>query len=111
MNALRDQAKSKVVETGLPVLKNMRLAPDVFETLRAEMGDSETWAEFATRGMIALAAMRRIVRDNLSGVNPLVVRIVGGLPYDPTPLPTDVGTPYERRKPLANASARKNGHA
>jgi hypothetical protein len=113
MNALLDETRSKLIETGLPFLRQLRASPTVAALLEAEKLDNETWADFSLLGMITLASMRRMVRADLRGVIRLGVGIVGavtdglmGERATEAGDPTSVGSPYGRRKPTAKASAR-----
>lgn len=106
MNALLDQTRSRLIETGLPFLRKLRASPSVAELLEAEKQDNETWADFAILGMITLACMRRMVRADLRGVIRLGVGIVSAVTAGFAVDPTNVGekiAPHERRKPLAKA--------
>lgn len=106
MNALRDETRSRLIESGLPFLRQLRTSPTVAELLDAEKTDTETWADFALLGMITLASMRRMVRADLRGVIRLGVGIVGAVADGvmaeraaETGDPTSVGRPDVRRKP------------
>ena len=116
MNALRDETRSRLIESGLPFLRQLRTSPSVAELLDAEKQDTETWADFALLGMITLASMRRMVRADIRGVIRLGVGIVGavadgvmGERATERADPTSVGSPDVRRKPAAKASARAGG--
>lgn len=107
MNALLDETRTKLIETGLPFLRKLRASPSVAELLDAEKQDNETWADFALLGMITLASMRRMVRADLRGVIRLGVGIVSAVTAGFATDPTDVGqkiAPHERRKPLVKAA-------
>ena len=104
MNALLHESRSRLIEPGLPYLRQLRLSPTVAAVLEAEKLDTETWGDFAVLGMIVLANMRRASRGDLRGVIRLHVGIVGAPPDGPASDPTSVGSPDERRKPLARAA-------
>lgn len=113
MNRLLDETRTKNVELSLPMLAQLRMAPSVAALLKAEKGTSETWGDFATRGMVALACMRRIVRDQLGDANALLVGLIGGAPdeasgpvADVRRRPTDVGAPDVRRVARESGNAR-----
>jgi hypothetical protein len=113
MNALRDATRSRLIESGLPFLRQLRTSPTVAELLEGEKTDTETWADFALLGMITLASMRRMVRADLRGVIRLGVGIVGavadgvmGERAAETIRPTSVGPADNCRKPPTKAVAR-----
>ena len=113
MNALLDATRSRLIETGLPFLRQLRASPTVAELLEGEKQDNETWADFALLGMITLASTRRMVRADIRGVIRFGVGIVKGVAdgvmaerAGETADPTSVGAPDVRRKPVAKASAR-----
>lgn len=112
MNALLDETRSRLIEAGLPFLRQLRTSPTVAALLEDEKTDTETWADFALLGMITLASMRRMVRADLRGVIRLGVGIVGAVAdgvmaerAGETVDPTSVGTPDIRRKRIAKAAA------
>lgn len=113
MNALLDQTRSRLIETGLPFLRQLRASPTVAELLDGEKLDNETWADFALLGMIVLASMRRMVRADIRGVIRFGVGLVGAVADGvmaeraaETGDPTSVGRADVRRKPAAKAAAR-----
>lgn len=108
MNALLNETRSKLLEPGLPFLRQLRVSPSIAALLDAEKQDNESWADFALLGMITLASMRRMVRADIRGVIRLGVGIVGAVADGVMEerategnAPTIAGPTAGRRKPPA----------
>jgi len=101
MNVLLDETKTDRIEFGLDLIRELKVQPTVKAILLEDKPNNMGWGDFAIFTMLTFCFMARIMRFDVRGVIRLGVRLVGAIPDDRTPDPTNVGTPANSRKARA----------
>jgi len=92
-NAFLDETRTERIDLGLPICKQLRASPTVFEVLAEEKPATMSWGDFATISMISFALMGRNLRGDFRGAYCQAVRIFGTFPDVMERVLTDVRRP------------------